>query len=76
MSTGLTLEMAQIRYMEYLEAERAVLTSQSYTLSSGEVLTRANLAEIRKGLDYWEAICIKLNNGDGIGIYPVDVKVR
>lgn len=37
---------------EYLAAETAVLSSQSYSIG-GRSLTRANLAEIRKGVEVW-----------------------
>lgn len=49
--------MRQAREMRdlYVAAERAVLLGQSYTIG-GQSLTRANLAEIRKGRAEWEAI--------------------
>lgn len=37
---------------EYLKAETAVLSSQSYTIG-GRTLSRANLAEIQKGVELW-----------------------
>lgn len=37
------------RYMQYLEAEKAVLTGQSYMIGNRQ-LTRANLASIRAGI--------------------------
>ena len=36
MSTGLTLEEAQMRYRDYLNAEQAVLLGQEYELATGE----------------------------------------
>lgn len=38
------------RLAQYLEAERAVLSGQSYTIGN-RTLTRASLAEIRKAID-------------------------
>jgi hypothetical protein len=38
----------------YIEAEKAVLLNQSYTLG-GRTLTRANLQEIRDGRKEWQA---------------------
>lgn len=38
------------RLKMYLEAERVVLTGQSYTIGNRS-LTRANLSEIRKAID-------------------------
>ena len=49
------LEQVQERLDMYLEAEKAVLKSQSYNIG-GQSLTRANLAEIRKGIAECEAI--------------------
>jgi hypothetical protein len=46
------LEIAQGMVAAYLEAEGKVLNGQSYTIS-GRSLTRANLAEIRKGYTFW-----------------------
>lgn len=37
---------------QYMEAETVVLTGQSYSIG-GRSLTRANLADIRRGVDYW-----------------------
>lgn len=39
---------------EHLAAISAVLKSKSYSIG-GRSLTRENLEEIRKGLDYWQA---------------------
>lgn len=44
--------LCQKKLDEYLTAETAVLSSQSYTIG-GRSLTRANLAEIRKGIEVW-----------------------
>ena len=45
-------EICQKKLDEYLAAETAVLSSQSYTIG-GRSLTRANLTEIRKGMEVW-----------------------
>jgi hypothetical protein len=39
----------------YIKAEKAVLQGQSYNIG-GQSLTRANLTEIRKGRDEWQAV--------------------
>lgn len=45
------VNVIQNRRLEmYLEAERAVLSGQSYTIGN-RTLTRASLAEIRKAID-------------------------
>ncbi|MEK3955319.1 DUF6148 family protein [Psychrobacillus sp. FSL K6-1464] len=49
----ITLERAKAHYVAWLDAELAVSTGQSYSIGSRS-LTRANLAEIRKQIDYWE----------------------
>lgn len=49
---GITKEIAQKHLDEWLEAELAVTTNQSYHIGS-KSLTRANLDEIRKTIEYW-----------------------
>lgn len=46
---SISLEQAQQRLAAYLEAETAALKSQSYEIE-GRRLTRADLAEIRRGI--------------------------
>lgn len=57
---GITLELADARLTEYLTAERRVLENQAYEIE-GRKLTRANLAEIRQGIDYWQRHVDRLN---------------
>jgi hypothetical protein len=47
---GMTLDQWQTRLDAYLEAERRVLDNQAYEVA-GRRLTRANLAEIREGIN-------------------------
>ena len=42
------------RLQQYLEAEAAILQGQAYTLD-GRSLTRADLAEVRRGIEELEA---------------------
>lgn len=49
---GITLAQAEAQLASYLAAETAVLTGQSYEIA-GRKLTRANLAEIQKGIEIW-----------------------
>lgn len=55
---GITLATAQTRLDDYLAAELAVLGNQEYTIGSGTAgarkLRRADLSEIRKGIEYWD----------------------
>jgi hypothetical protein len=56
MAAGITLEQAQAMLALWLTAEEALATSQSYTIStdgSSRTLTRADLSEVAKRLDYW-----------------------
>lgn len=56
---GITLETAQKHLDAWLEAELAVTSSQSYTIGS-RVLTRADLAQIQKEIEYWDNKVITL----------------
>ena len=49
----ITCEIAEQKLVMWLEAEEAVATGQSYTIGRRS-LTRVNLAEIRKSIEYWE----------------------
>lgn len=59
--TGITLEIAEKHLDAWLEAELAVTTNQSYTIGS-RTLTRANLSEIRKQIEYWQGKVNVLQN--------------
>lgn len=50
---SITLETARESLQMWLEAERAIANAQSYTIGNRS-LTRANLAEITKRIQYWE----------------------
>lgn len=56
---GITLTDAEARLAEYQAAETKVLSGQAYTIG-GRSMTRANLKDIREGIDYWNAKCIEL----------------
>lgn len=60
--TGKTLKECQRKYQLYSDAEEAVLTGKSYEIE-GRKLTRENLSEIRKGMQYWENECNRIGNG-------------
>lgn len=49
---SITLQIAQQRLTQYLDAEAAVLGGQEYRIADRS-LKRADLGEIRKGIDYW-----------------------
>jgi hypothetical protein len=57
---GITLAQAESQLAAYLAAEAAVLSNQSYEITTGggsRKLTRANLAEIQEGIKLWDARC-------------------
>lgn len=58
---GITLETAKRHLDTWLEAEMAVANAQSYTIGS-RTMTKANLAEIRKAIEYWQGKVTTLEN--------------
>lgn len=58
---GITLETAQRHLDAWLEAELAVTNAQSYTIGS-RIMTKADLEEIRKTIDYWNKKVVELEN--------------
>lgn len=70
-----TLVEARNMLALYIEAEKVVLTGQSYTIKD-RTLSRANLKEIRAGRAEWAAKVQRLENGGGIRtrrIIPRDI---
>lgn len=57
---GITLDQAQAKLDEYLAAETKVLAGQAYTIG-GRSMTRADLGEIRAGIDAWNSRVINLS---------------
>ena len=58
---GVTLEIAKKHLDAWLTAELEVTTYQSYTIGSRS-LTKANLSEIRKQIQFWENEVARLEN--------------
>lgn len=58
---GITQAQAQAQLEAYLAAETAVLSGQSYEIA-GRKLTRANLADIQKGISLWNDRVVGLTN--------------
>lgn len=54
-------DIAEEHYKEWLKAELEVTTHQSYSIGSRN-LTRANLGEIRKQIEYWAMQIDKFEN--------------
>lgn len=67
MAPPISLTTAQARLSTYLDAEAAVLRNQSYSIGDRS-LTRANLKEIREGIDYWSAKVNELQRNASGGI--------
>lgn len=72
---GITLAQAQAQLQAYLEASLACADGQAYSIN-GRSLTRANLPEINKAIDKWEAKVKELSRGSGgirfRGVRPID----
>lgn len=61
MANGISLEIAKKHLDAWLTAELEVTTHQSYTIGSRS-LTKANLSEIRKEIEYWTNEVARLEN--------------
>ena len=61
MANGISLEIAKKPLDAWLTAELEVTTHQSYTIGSRS-LTKANLSEIRKQIEYWSDQVARLEN--------------
>ena len=61
---GISLAQAQAKLDAWMAADDAVAGGQSYSIG-GRSLTRANAAEIRNNIDYWERRVIRLTQGSG-----------
>jgi hypothetical protein len=60
---GITASEAADRLQDYLNAEETVLSGQSYSIGIRS-FTRANLKEIREGIDYWDNKVQELSDGN------------
>ncbi|GAB5376481.1 MAG: hypothetical protein AcusKO_29430 [Acuticoccus sp.] len=63
---GITLQTAEERLELWLAADAAVAGGQSYTITTAtgsRSLTRADVAEIRKQVDYWNGWVRQLSAG-------------
>ena len=61
MENGISLEVAKKHLDAWLTAELEVTTHQSYTIGSRS-LTKANLSEIRKQIEYWSDQVARMEN--------------
>jgi hypothetical protein len=59
---GITLAQAEAQLAAWIDASTAVATGQSYTIG-GRSLTRANAAEIRESISFWDEKVQSLTRG-------------
>jgi hypothetical protein len=59
---GITLAQAQAQLTAWLAADTAVASGQAYSIA-GRALTRAQAAEIRQNIQFWDSQVKKLTRG-------------
>jgi len=62
---GITLAQAQAKLTAWMAADDAVAAGQSYSIG-GRSLTRANAAEIRNNIEFWDRKVQRLGGSGGI----------
>jgi len=67
---GITLEVAEARLQQYIDAEQKVLFGQKVDMF-GRMLTRADLAAIQQGIAIWQRRVNNLAAGGGIRVVEV-----
>lgn len=65
---GIDIATATAKLQTWLDAEEKVASGQSVTME-GRSLTRANLSEIAKRIDYWDRHCKRLSSGGSFGLH-------
>lgn len=63
---GITLAQAQTQLDLWIAADTAVATGQSYTIG-GRSLTRADAAEIRNNIIFWDSQVQRLSSSETSG---------
>lgn len=63
---GITLAQATAQLQAWLEADAAVARNQAYTVANRS-MTRADAAEIRQNIDYWQSKVNELTASSGGG---------
>jgi len=67
---GITLEIAEARLTEYLDAEAKILDGQAFS-RNGKAMTRADLAAVQQGIKLWESRIQKLSRSGRMSIVEV-----
>lgn len=68
---GITLAQAEAKLTTWMAADDAVASGKSYSIGD-RTLTRANEAEIRKNLEFWDHQVKRLTRG-GINVRGVSL---
>ncbi|MBP0983083.1 MAG: hypothetical protein J6A19_05090 [Oscillospiraceae bacterium] len=73
--SAISLDTAKKKLETWLEAEEALSTSQSYTVGT-LTLTRADLGQVRKNIEFWEKKVTELERRGGrnriYNVIPMD----
>lgn len=59
---GITLSQAETQLSQWIAASTAVATGQAYSIA-GRSLTRANSADIRMQIEFWDKTVKRLSRG-------------
>ena len=62
MGAGITLATAEAQLASWISADTACAAGQAYSIA-GRALTRANAAEIRNNITYWDSMVKRLTRG-------------
>lgn len=57
---GITLETAEAKLQQYLDAEEKILRGQTVVMD-GDTLTLADLSAVQQGIKIWDARCQQLD---------------
>lgn len=77
--SGITLANAEAQLALWLAADAAVASNQSYSINTGgsaRQLTRADAAEIRSNIEYWDNWCRRLSGTSASGELRQGIPVR
>lgn len=67
---GITLQIAETRLTEYLDAEAKILAGQAFS-RNGKAMTRADLATVQEGIKVWESRVQRLSRSGRMSVVEV-----